>query len=87
MMDAPRGLRISRTPNVPVLRQADGSLAIRLWLRNEGRYDADVDLRLSPAEAEVLHAQLCFALDDEPVTTAATDTPECRKPVHGPKLN
>ncbi|GAA3373630.1 hypothetical protein GCM10020367_34330 [Streptomyces sannanensis] len=80
----PRGLRISRVPSKPVRREPDGSLAIHLWLQRDGKFDTDLALRLTPAEAEVLHAQLCFALDEEPVTTPADRTPDCRKTVRGP---
>ncbi|MGW0465328.1 hypothetical protein ACWDX6_08665 [Streptomyces sp. NPDC003027] len=78
------GLRISRVPSKPVLRDADGSLSIPLWLQRDGRFDTDVALRLTPGEAEMLHAQLCFALDGEPVTTPRAQTPDCRKTALGP---
>ncbi|GAA0350359.1 hypothetical protein GCM10010319_29040 [Streptomyces blastmyceticus] len=84
-MSTPHGLRISRVPSKPVRREPDGSLAIPLWLQREGRFDADIALRLSPAEAELLHAQLCRALDGVPVMTPADRTPECRKAVHDSK--
>ncbi|MFJ8772440.1 hypothetical protein [Streptomyces microflavus] len=75
--------RVSRVPSKPVRREADGSLAIDLWLRRDGAFESDASLRLTPAEAETLHAQLCYALDD---TTAAlispvSDLPVCRKGV------
>lgn len=82
---APYGLRISCVPCKPVTREPDGSLAIPLWLQRDGRFDADLALRLSPAEAEHLHAQLCRALDGQPVTTPADRTPECRQEVRGSK--
>ncbi|HCA85378.1 MAG TPA: hypothetical protein DEQ61_07720 [Streptomyces sp.] len=61
-------LRLSRVPSKSVLREPDGNLAIPLWLQRDGKFDADLALRLTPAEAELLHAQLCFALDNAPRT-------------------
>lgn len=81
--NAPHGLRISRIPNRPVERTTDGHLTIHLWLQRDTRFEADLALRLTPAEAEVLHAQLCYALDAEPITTPPNNTPDCRKPNHG----
>jgi hypothetical protein len=75
----PGGLRISRVPGKPVQRDPDGRYAIHLWLRHEGRFDGDVVLQLSPLETELLHAQLCYALDEEPVATLPDATPECRR--------
>ncbi|MCA6094310.1 hypothetical protein LE181_19335 [Streptomyces sp. SCA3-4] len=77
------GLRIRRVPSEPVRREADGSLAVRLWLERHGRFHADLVLRLSAAEAEHLHTQLCRALDGMPVTTPADRTSDCRKDVRG----
>lgn len=77
-------LHISRVPSKPVHREADGRFAIPLWLRQGGRFDGDLTLRLSPSEAELLHAQLCFALDDWPVPARGGTAPDCRKPVQGP---
>ncbi|MEV5508972.1 hypothetical protein [Streptomyces orinoci] len=79
----PYGLRISRVPCKPVHRDEDGNLTIPLWLERDGRFDADLSLRLSPAEAEHLHAQLCRALDGMPVTTPPAHTPDCRRDVRG----
>ncbi|GAB2776444.1 hypothetical protein [Streptomyces daliensis] len=80
------GLHVSRVPSKPVQREADGRLAIHLWLRKGGTFDGDLALRLSPAEAELLHAQLCFALAEEPAapTTSSGAVPGCRQPVQGP---
>ncbi|MEU5189637.1 hypothetical protein AB0G83_21160 [Streptomyces klenkii] len=78
------GLRINRVPSKPVRREADGSIAVPLWLERHNRYYADWVLRLSVAEAEHLHAQLCRALDGASVTTPADHrTPDCRKDVRG----
>lgn len=70
-------VQVSRVPSKPVRRADDGTLAIDLWLRRDGVFDTDVALHLTPAEAELLHAQLCYALDDE---TAALLTPEAKRP-------
>ncbi|WP_327296249.1 hypothetical protein [Streptomyces sp. NBC_01197] len=76
-------VRVSRVPSKPVRREADGSLSIDLWLRRDGAFEADAALRLTPAEAETLHAQLCYALDDTTAAliTPATNQPDCRKAV------
>ncbi|MER7517188.1 hypothetical protein [Streptomyces sp. NPDC126499] len=84
MATPPSGLRISRVPGKPVIREADGGLSIPLWLQRDGRFDTDLALRLTAGEAEMLHAQLCFALDGEPVTTPRAQTPDCRKTALGP---
>jgi hypothetical protein len=60
------GLRVARVPTKRVRREADGSVTVPLWLRRDGRFAQDLPLRLTSAEAETLHAQLCYALDDGP---------------------
>ncbi|WP_338484658.1 hypothetical protein VM636_14155 [Streptomyces sp. SCSIO 75703] len=70
-------VQVSRVPSKPVRRQGDGRIAIDLWLRRDGVFDADAALSLTTAEAELLHAQLCYALDGEPATDRV---PDCRKP-------
>lgn len=81
-MSAPQ-VGVSRVPGKPVRREGNGSLAIDLWLCRDGVFDSDIALRLTPAEAEVLHAQLCYALDDDTATliTPETSRPDCRKGV------
>lgn len=76
-------VQVNRVPSKPVRRQDDGSIAIDLWLRRDGVFDSDTVLRLSPAEAEVLHAQLCYALDDDTATLIVPESkrPDCRKGV------
>ncbi|WP_142169364.1 hypothetical protein [Streptomyces sp. SLBN-134] len=76
---------MNRVPSKPVRRQDDGSIAIDLWLRRDGVFDSDTVLRLSPAEAEVLHAQLCYVLDDDTATLIVPESkrPDCRKHVVG----
>ncbi|MGW2518076.1 hypothetical protein ACWC09_13860 [Streptomyces sp. NPDC001617] len=83
-MNAPR-MRISRVPSKPVRRGEDGDLTIDLWLTRDGGFETDLALRLTPAEAEVLHAQLCYALDDSTtsVITPVSKLPDCRKPAVG----
>ncbi|WP_206323841.1 hypothetical protein [Streptomyces sp. HNM0574] len=77
---------VDRVPSKGVEREADGRFAIPLWLRRDGHFDGDVALRLTPAEAELLHAQLCFALDGHPVTRGGVPglpAPDCRKATLG----
>lgn len=58
-----RGWRIDRVPAKPVRRAEDGRVSVPLWLLRDGVHHSDLDLRLSPSEAETLHAQLSRALD------------------------
>ncbi|MEU2991988.1 hypothetical protein AB0N20_17720 [Streptomyces griseoincarnatus] len=76
-------VRVSRVPSKPVRRQEDGTIAIDLWLCRDGLFDSDAALHLTPAEAEVLHAQLCYALDDDTATLIEPESmrPDCRKGV------
>lgn len=78
-------IQVNRVPSKPVRRQGDGTIAIDLWLRRDGVFDSDVALKLTPAEAEVLHAQLCYALDDDTAALIVPESkrPDCRKPVVG----
>ncbi|ASQ95859.1 hypothetical protein CGL27_24830 [Streptomyces sp. 11-1-2] len=66
-----RGLRHSR----------DGHLALPLQVVRSGQHVALASLILTVAEAEQLHAALCYALGAEP---APADAPECREPVRYP---
>ncbi|MFJ4644597.1 hypothetical protein ACIP6Q_13735 [Streptomyces bobili] len=54
-------------------------------MTRDGGFETDLALRLTPAEAEALHAQLCYALDDATasVITPASKLPDCRKPAVG----
>jgi hypothetical protein len=76
-------LQVNRVPSKPVRRQEDGTIAIDLWLCRDGAFDSDAALHLSPAEAEVLHAQLCYALEDDTAALIVPESkrPECRKGV------
>jgi hypothetical protein len=78
-------MRISRVPSKPVRRSDDGTLTIDLWLTRDGDFESDLALRLTAAEAEVLHAQLCYVLDDTTASVIApmSKLPDCRKPVGG----
>ncbi|MEU9388851.1 hypothetical protein AB0D86_02475 [Streptomyces sp. NPDC048324] len=78
-------MRTSRVPSKPVRRGEGGDLTIDLWLTRDGGFEADLALRLTPAEAEVLHAQLCYVLDDSTasVITPVSKLPDCRKPAVG----
>lgn len=75
-------VQVNRVPSKPVRRHDDGTLAIDLWLTRDGDFDTDAALRLTPAEAEILHAQLCYALDDDTATLIVPESkrPDCRKP-------
>jgi hypothetical protein len=74
-------MQISRVPSKPVRRAEDGTLTIDLWLSRDGTFETDLALRLTGTEAEILHAQLCYALGDETasVITPASKLPDCRK--------
>jgi hypothetical protein len=78
-------MQVSRVPSKPVRREEDGTLVIDLWLRRSGAFESDLALRLTAAEAEVLHAQLCYALDDTTVSviTPVSKLPGCRKTAAG----
>ncbi|MEU3171152.1 hypothetical protein [Streptomyces sp. NPDC007000] len=75
--------QVNRVPSKPVRRQDDGTLAIDLWLCRDGVFDSDAALHLTPAEAEVLHAQLRYALDDDAAALIVPESkrPDCRKGV------
>lgn len=76
--EAGGGWRIERIPGRPPHPTGDGRLALSLWLVRDGRHIADIELVMSPAEAEHLHASLCRALDGHP---APADAPYCRQPL------
>ncbi|PIM71043.1 hypothetical protein CTU88_21445 [Streptomyces sp. JV178] len=42
----------------------DDDVRLPLWLLYDGEHRADTVFRLSPAEAEQLHAELCYALGE-----------------------
>ncbi|MET8838993.1 hypothetical protein ABZW67_02700 [Streptomyces rubiginosohelvolus] len=82
-MGGPQDVRVSLVPSKPVRREADGSPAIDLWLRRDGAFESDAWLRLTPAEAETLRAQLCYALNDATAALIclASELADCRKGV------
>ncbi|NLU71565.1 hypothetical protein HCC61_02480 [Streptomyces sp. HNM0575] len=57
-----RARRIDRVPAEPVSRAQDGAVSVPLRLLHDGVHHSDLDLRLPPAEAETLHAQLSRVL-------------------------
>ncbi|MFD7922956.1 hypothetical protein ACFV3R_27520 [Streptomyces sp. NPDC059740] len=59
-----RGWRIDRIPGKRVSADESG-LHLPLWLLHDGRHKADVTLRMSYAEAEHLHAELCYTLSSD----------------------
>ncbi|MYU15424.1 hypothetical protein GTZ78_33260 [Streptomyces sp. SID8361] len=68
-------------PGRGLYRMADGELALPLRISSDGRHRAITQLTLTSAEAEQLHAALCYALGEQPPPAAA---PECRRPVRYP---
>ncbi|MET7900357.1 hypothetical protein ABZS86_02390 [Streptomyces sp. NPDC005355] len=50
--------RIDRIPGRPAYRTDDGRVALPLWLAQDGKHVADVELMLTPGEAEQLHQAL-----------------------------
>ncbi|MCT2588396.1 hypothetical protein LHJ74_00280 [Streptomyces sp. N2-109] len=62
-----RGWGVVLAPGGPLLREAGGRCRLALRLCRDGVPHADLNLSLSPAEAETLHAQCSRALDcDQP---------------------
>ncbi|MFD8383239.1 hypothetical protein ACFV2X_32815 [Streptomyces sp. NPDC059679] len=75
------GWQVGRVPGRGLHRTCDGELALPLQISSDGHHHAITELELTPAEAEQLHAALCYALGDQP---PPGDAPECRQPVHYP---
>ncbi|WP_438494079.1 hypothetical protein [Streptomyces asiaticus] len=64
------------------LRRANGeALALPFHISRGGQHCAIAELELTPAEAEQLHAALCYALGEQ---LPPPDAPECRQPVRYP---
>ncbi|MCP9207116.1 hypothetical protein [Streptomyces cucumeris] len=63
-----------------VRRAADGRIALPMRIRQDSAPVAETLVPLSPVEAELLHAQLCHALDGEPIPEGS---PNCRYSVQG----
>lgn len=72
---------IGPVPGLGLRRDKDGHLVLPLAVAHRGKHLALAPLELTVAEAEQLHAALCYALGGEP---APEDAPECRKPVRYP---
>ncbi|MER8068970.1 hypothetical protein ABTZ59_11835 [Streptomyces sp. NPDC094034] len=70
--------QIGLAPNRSVSRERRGQLALTLQIVRPGEKFVTVPLVLTVAEAEGLHAALCYALNAEPVPD---DAPECRKSI------
>jgi hypothetical protein len=64
----------------PLHRADNGNVVIPLRITDDGATVAEAPMELSPAEAEILHAQLCRVLDGQPVPKNA---PECRHAIQG----
>ncbi|MBU3871415.1 hypothetical protein KN815_47440 [Streptomyces sp. 4503] len=75
------GWEVGPVPGRGLRRERDGYLALPLQVVRSGQHVALTSLVLTVAEAEQLHAALCYALGAEP---APEDAPECRKPVRYP---
>ncbi|MFC0600317.1 hypothetical protein [Streptomyces palmae] len=67
--------QLGRVPGRPLRRDGDEHLVLPLWIAREGEVIGTSELALTTAEAEQLHAALCYALDGKPVPDFA---PECR---------
>lgn len=77
----PEGWQVGLVPGRGLRREWDGHLALPLQVVRSGQHVALASLVLTVAEAEQLHAALCYALGNEP---APADAPECREPIHYP---
>ncbi|MBI0381338.1 hypothetical protein JBE27_35040 [Streptomyces albiflaviniger] len=75
------GWRISPVPGRGLRRAKGGELALPLQILQGGQHRAIAGLELTPAEAEQLHAALCYGLAEQPPPPGA---PECRQPVRYP---
>ncbi|AQA15734.1 hypothetical protein DNK48_06100 [Streptomyces malaysiensis subsp. malaysiensis] len=78
---ASEGWQVGPVPGRGLRRERDGHLALPLQVVRSGQHVALASLLLTVAEAEQLHAALCYALGAEP---APADAPECREPIHYP---
>ncbi|GAB2835294.1 hypothetical protein [Streptomyces daliensis] len=77
------GWQVHRVPNTAVSWDGEGRVTVPLWLLRDGEHHSDLPLTLSAAEAEFLHAQLCYVLDSAPAIPLPGRVPDCRKPVQG----
>ncbi|KUJ70145.1 hypothetical protein ACZ90_07325 [Streptomyces albus subsp. albus] len=67
--------QLGRVPGRPLRREGDDHLLLPMWIAREGEVIGTSALVLTVAEAEQLHAALCYALDGKPIPHFA---PECR---------
>ncbi|OMI33508.1 hypothetical protein [Streptomyces sparsogenes] len=75
------GWRIKAVPGRGLRRTGEDGFALPLQISSGRQPRAIADLELTPAEAEQLHAALCYALGGQPPPAGA---PECRQAVHYP---
>lgn len=80
MTRASDGWQVGPAPGRGLRLWKEGLLELPLRVLRPGRASL-ASLVLTVAEAEQLHAALCYALGDEPAPEGA---PECRKPVRYP---
>lgn len=80
MSESSEGWHVGPVPGRGLRWGDDGLLELPLHVLRSGRVSL-ASLVLTVAEAEQLHAALCYALGDEP---APANAPECRKPVRYP---
>ncbi|KUJ65285.1 hypothetical protein ACZ90_48925 [Streptomyces albus subsp. albus] len=69
---------LGRTPGQRIRHDEDGYLVLPMRIARKEVLVAASELVLTVAEAEWLHAALCYALDGKPVPDFA---PDCRYPV------
>lgn len=72
-----RGWRIERIPGRPVHSLEDGRFGLPLWLLKDGKHIADLELSMSPAETERVHADFCRALGLTDPTVPHTSDCRC----------
>ncbi|MFJ2262475.1 hypothetical protein ACIOKD_29860 [Streptomyces sp. NPDC087844] len=63
-LDPAKGWRIDRIPGKRVTAVHEG-VRLPLWLLHDGEHKGDALLRLSVVEAEQLHAELSYVLDQD----------------------
>lgn len=76
----PGGWRLERPTGLPLGRTEHEQVVLPLSIVKGDEEVAQASVVLTLAEAEFLHAQLCRALDGQPVPAGA---PECRYTIQG----
>jgi hypothetical protein len=73
-----RGWQLDRIPGKRVTQtsNAEQGVSLPLWVVRDGEHKGDGQLRLSPVEAEQLHAELCYVLGDR---WTPGENPPCRE--------